>query len=44
MTELGEVLKEEWRKLDINKFNKLIESMPNGVKAVINSKGFPTPY
>jgi transposase len=44
LADLIDALKEEWNKIDINILNKLVESMPRRVKAVLESKGNPTPY
>jgi len=37
-------LQEEWEKLDIEKVNRLIESMPRRLEAVIKAKGGATTY
>lgn len=42
--ELWEMLQEEWLNIDIDFFNKLIDSMPRRVAEVIKSKGSPTRY
>lgn len=34
----------EWRKLDVNYINKLIDSMPRRMKAVIKNKGYSIKY
>ena len=38
------ILKEEWNKIEENKLNWLIRSMPYRVISVIESKGNPTKY
>ena len=43
-SELAAAVKEEWLKLDPNYLENLVESMPRRIKAVIASKGNPTPY
>ncbi|CAB4482678.1 unnamed protein product [Rhizophagus irregularis] len=42
--ELIEVIQDEWRKITIETCQRLILSMPNGVKAVIKAKGGHTKY
>jgi transposase len=42
--ELFDLLKEEWYKINPNIINKLIESMPCRVTAVLKNKGNPTRY
>jgi transposase len=42
--ELFDLLKEEWYKINPNIINKLIESMPRRVTAVLKNKGNPTRY
>lgn len=42
--ELWSVLQEEWGKIEIHKLQNLVNSMPNRIKAVLNSKGNPTKY
>ena len=42
--ELFDLLKKEWYKIDLNIINKLIESMPRRVIAVLKNKGNPTKY
>lgn len=42
--ELEVIVKEEWLKLRPSKLEKLIESMPRRVEAVIKNKGNPTQY
>ena len=41
---LIEALQEEWSKLDIEMVNKLCESMPRRLQAVINARGGTTKY
>lgn len=43
-TELINILKEEWNNLDNNFLIKLIESMPQRIKSVIENKGNPINY
>lgn len=43
-SELMIALEEEWHQLEPERLLKLVESMPRRIKAVINSKGYPTPY
>jgi hypothetical protein len=42
--ELGITLQEEWAKLDMSIMNKLCDSMPQKMQAVINAKGGSTKY
>ena len=35
---------EEWSNIDTDYLQKLVDSMPRRVQAVIDSKGFPTKY
>ena len=42
--ELIDALQEEWKRLDMDKVNKLIESMPRRMQAVIDAKGGSTHY
>lgn len=42
--DLWQILQEEWVKLEKDKYNNLINSMPNRVAAVIENKGYPTKY
>ena len=42
--ELVSYLMEEWSNLDTDYLQKLVESMPQRVQAVIDSKGYPTKY
>lgn len=42
--ELEVIVKEEWLKIQPSKIEKLIDSMPNRVAAVITSQGNPTKY
>jgi transposase len=42
--ELIEALEEEWKKLDMDIINKLIDSMPRRLQAVIDAKGGPMHY
>ena len=44
LDELWSVMQEEWKKIDISYVNTLIESMPDRVQAVIDSKGGSTKY
>jgi transposase len=44
MRELATVLEEEWVNLDRSYLEKLVESMPRRVQAVLESKGYPTRY
>ena len=43
-SELFAVLKREWGQIQSDVINKLVDSMPQRVKAVLKSKGGPTPY
>ena len=42
--DLAVALQEEWAKLDMVTVNKLIESMPRRLQAVIDAKGGSTKY
>jgi hypothetical protein len=42
--ELVVALQEEWIKLEVTYLEKLVESMPRRVQAVVESKGNPTRY
>lgn len=42
--ELIQALEEEWKKLDMDIVNRLIDSMPRRLQAVIDAKGGPTHY
>ena len=42
--ELIEVLKEEWLKIENDYLEKLVDSMPSRIEAVIESKGYPIRY
>ena len=42
--ELGIALQEEWAKLDMSVVNKLCDSMPRRIQAVIDAKGGSTTY
>ena len=42
--ELWEVISDEWRKIDIDFINQVIESMPERVGALLKAKGGPTKY
>jgi hypothetical protein len=42
--ELIDALQEEWKRLDMDKINKLIESMPRRMQAVIDARGGSTHY
>lgn len=42
--ELWSVLQEEWGKIEIHKLQNLVNSMPNRIRAVLDSKGNPTKY
>lgn len=44
INELYEILQEEWIKIDIKKYQNLVNSMPSRINAVIDSKGYPTKY
>ena len=44
MHDLWERLEETWHKLDISLCQKLVESMPSRVAAVIKAKGGHTKY
>jgi len=37
-------LKEEWYKINEGRLNRLVNSMPNRINAVLISKGNPTKY
>jgi hypothetical protein len=43
-SELIIALKREWYAIEQSKIEKLIESMPRRVKAVLDAKGNPTKY
>ena len=43
-SELLAAFKEEWYQLEPERLLKLVESMPRRIKAVVKSKGYPTPY
>ena len=42
--DLWEILQKEWLKLEKDKYNNLVNSMPNRIAAVIENKGYPTKY
>lgn len=42
--DLKKALLEEWEKIRPEYTRKLVESMPNRLKAVIRQKGYPTKY
>ena len=42
--DLKQSLKEEWAKIDMRKVNKLIDSMPQRLRAVIKVEGGTTHY
>ena len=42
--ELKQAILEEWEKIDIQTINKLIDSMPNCIQALLKAKGGPTKY
>jgi hypothetical protein len=42
--DLIEAVKEEWDKLDINKINRLIMTMPEQLAEVRKAKGGPSSY
>ena len=42
--ELWSILQKKWGKIKIHKLQNLVNSMPNRIKAVLNSKGNPTKY
>ena len=42
--DLIRAMQEEWAKLDMEEVNKLIESMPRRLQAVIDAKGGSTKY
>jgi len=44
MHELATVLEEEWVRLDRNYLEKLVESMPRRIQAVLANKGNATRY
>jgi len=44
VTDLKQILMDEWEKLDLPTIRKLIESMPERVKTVLTTKGGPTKY
>ena len=44
LTELGNVLQSEWLKISNNDLEKLVNSMPRRVSAVIKNKGYSTEY
>jgi len=44
LTELSNVLQSEWLKISNNDLEKLVNSMPRRVGAVIKNKGYPTEY
>ena len=41
---LAKAIKKTWEELNENVFNKLVESMPSRIAAVINAKGGNTKY
>ena len=44
VAELDKKIKECWNSFELEKEQKLIDSMPDRIKAVIKSKGGPTKY
>jgi len=42
--ELWEILQTEWHNINASIYQNLVNSMPNGIAAVIQSKGNPTKY
>lgn len=42
--ELWQIIQEEWYSIDIQTLQNLVDSMPNRIAAVIQSKGNPTKY
>ena len=44
VAELKEALLEEWEKMELYIINSLIDSMPNHVQCLLESKGGPTRY
>ena len=42
--QLFETLTNEWNNIPINVLNKLVESMPARIRAVIKNKGYATKY
>jgi len=44
VSDLTNVLLEEWSKMTINTLKNLVESLPRRVEAVIAAKGEPTSY
>jgi DNA-binding CsgD family transcriptional regulator len=44
LNEVFEIAKEEWKKLDVSYFQKLIKSMPRRVEAVYQARGRHTKY
>lgn len=44
LDQLEEVLKQAWSQIPEGKCQRLVESMPRRIQAVIKSKGYPTRY
>lgn len=44
MSDLTNALLDEWEKIPTNTLQKLVESLPKRVEAVLAAKGGPTPY
>ncbi|GBN06603.1 hypothetical protein AVEN_7475-1 [Araneus ventricosus] len=44
LTELWTVLADVWQAIPVERFRKLVESMPRSVAAVIKARGGPTRY
>jgi hypothetical protein len=44
LKQLQEVLQEEWHKIPLQIVQKLYESIPRRIAAVLKAKGGPTPY
>ena len=42
--ELWQILQKEWYNIDVSVYQNLVDSMPNRIAAVIQSKGNPTKY
>jgi len=44
LDEMWVAIQEEWKKIEVEFINTLVESMPNRVEAVMEAKGGPTKY